>query len=109
MRYILVLCSLVTIISFSCEESFTPVIYEANVIWSKDVERPLNLVRPVIENGFVYVAVDTTIKCIKLDNGTLIWESYLGQNSYPIASTKLLHSGRILFLNHKIGLKLLIK
>lgn len=101
MRYVLFLCLLTTFTSFSCNESFSPVVHEANVIWTKDIAHPLNLVQPVIENGFVYVAVDKTIKCFKLDNGTLIWESYLGQNSYPIASTKLLHSGRILFLNHK--------
>ena len=79
--------------SFSCEEPITPVKNEANVVWSKDVGRPLNLVKPIIDNGFTYVAADTTIKCIKLNNGTLVWETSLGfYFSGNIASTKLLYS-----------------
>lgn len=104
MRFVL-LSLIIMFTSFSCEEPISPVNYEANVIWSKDVTRQLNLVQPVIEKGFTYVASDTTIKCFKLDNGTLIWESNLGLIPGSIASAKLLHSNNMLFLNHKNWVK----
>ncbi len=84
---------------FSCDDPVVPIIFEAKVIWTSDVNRPMNLVKPVIENGYAYIAADSTIKCLKLDSGKLIWETSLGYIAGSIGSTKLLNSYNRLYLN----------
>jgi len=75
------------------------------VVWSYD--KPANFleaVQPVIDNGKVYVASDTSIVCVELVNGKKIWSKGLGITN-SIKSGKLLHSGGMLFQNHSLWVK----
>lgn len=99
MKRIIYLSFILIFSHFSCDGPIIPITYESKVIWSNDVSRPLNLVKPIIENGYTYIAADSTIKCIKLENGKLIWETSLGYIAGSISSTKLLDSDNRLYLN----------
>ncbi len=105
MKYIIFFSIILLFSKFSCESPIDPIISNSKVIWSFNINRPLNMVRPVIENGYTYVAADTTIRCIKLENGEIIWETSLGNISGSIGSTKLLDSENRLFLNDNYWVK----
>ena len=105
MKRIIYLSFILIFSHFSCDGPIIPITYESKVIWSNDVSRPLNLVKPIIENGYTYIAADSTIKCIKLENGELVWETSLGYISGSIESSKLLDSGNQLFLNNNNWVK----
>lgn len=95
--------------SFECEQPIEPIAkYEAKVIWSYSVPNKgfSDLVMPVIENGLVYIAADSTLKCIELESGNIEWEILLGiSGNRVLQSQKLLHSGNLLFLNHSNWIK----
>ena len=99
MKYVIYFSLLILFSHFSCDDPVVPIIFESKVVWATAVNRPLNLVKPVIENGYTYIAADSTIKCIKLDNGKLIWETSLGYIAGSIGSSKLLDSDNRLYLN----------
>lgn len=95
--------------SFECEQPIEPIAkYEVKVVWSYSVPDKgfSDLVMPVIENGFAYIAADSTLKCIGLKSGNIKWETFLGINGNRVLhSQKLLHSDNLLFLNHSNWIK----
>lgn len=91
---------------FECENSVEPPItLEAEVVWSFDFPNGIKAfsdrVMPVIDNGYTYIAVDSTLRCVELESGKQKWKIFLGiAGNRLIRSSKLLHSGNLLFLNH---------
>ncbi len=105
MKHIIYFSLIILFSYFSCDDPIAPIIFESKVVWTDDVNKPLNLVRPVIENDYTYIATDSIIKCLKLENGELVWETSLGYISGNIGSSKLLDSGNQLFLNNNNWVK----
>lgn len=100
---IILLFILLIILTYNCETSVdTDIKHEAAVVWSYPVPDKgfPEQVMPVIENGYTFVAADSTITCYELKTGKIIWKSEIGVGSRAIQSQRLLSSGNNLYLNH---------
>lgn len=98
--------------SFDCEHSVEPVGSNVKVVWSYPLPQKAfaDLVMPIIENSKAYIASDSTIRCVNLKTGEIIWQTDLGiAGNRLIQSAKLLISGNLLFLNHSSWVKALDK